>query len=157
MLAEDAPTVLRPMDAGMADAPVSPVGDARQAAQDAHPLEGGPGGADTVAARDARAVQSPLDAGVADAPLSPAPDASRADSASQDSPAPTSQPAKASGCGCRVGGRGSAQPSLPIIVLAVLSWITAARRRARAGSRGFRQRQIQRAIQAPARHDLPAP
>jgi hypothetical protein len=138
-LAEDAPAVLGPMDAGLADAPVSPVGDAGRAAADAQLLEGGPGGADTVAARDARAVQSPLDAGVADAPLSPAPDASRADSASQDSPAPPSQPAKASGCGCRVGGRGSAQPSLPIVILAGLSWIMAARRRARAGWRGSRQ------------------
>jgi hypothetical protein len=133
----DAPTGSGPADAGVADAPVSVTADA---APDAQSLDGGTVGADAMAAKDTRAVQVPIDTRLADAPSNASlPDASRADSASQDTKAPPSQPAKASGCGCRVGGRGSAQPSLPIVILAVLSWITAARRRARAGWRGSRQ------------------
>jgi hypothetical protein len=70
MLAEDAPSGLGPMDAGVADAPVSPVGDAGRAAPDAQSLDGGAVGADAMAAKDARAVQGPIDTRVADAPSS---------------------------------------------------------------------------------------
>jgi len=133
----DAPTSLGPADAGVADAPVSVTADA---APDAQSLDGGTVEADAMAAKDTRAVQVPIDTRLADAPSNASlPDASRADSASQDTKAPPSQPAKASGCGCRVGGRGSAQPGLLLVILAGLPWIMAARRRAHAGSRGLRK------------------
>ena len=121
---------LGPMDASAAGSPVIVTADA---APDAQSLDGGAVGADTAAAKDARVVDGPTDSRAADVPSSAPADASSADSAARDSrrdsQTSSAAPVKSSGCGCRVGGRGRAQSSLPFVILAGLPWIVMARRR----------------------------